>query len=121
LAQWLCTLPGVEKVYYPGLASHPQHALAKSQAGGFGGMISFELVSPELAEHFLSRLKLISLAISLGGVESLICLPAKTTHASFPPELLKELGISDRMVRLSVGIEHVDELKQDILQALGNE
>ena len=84
-------------------------------------MISFELVSPELAEHFLSRLKLISLAISLGGVESLICLPAKTTHASFPPELLKELGISDRMVRLSVGIEHVDELKQDILQALGNE
>jgi len=121
LAQWLGTLPGVERVYYPGLASHPQHALAKSQAGGFGGMISFELVSPELAEHFLSRLKLISLAISLGGVESLICLPAKTTHASFPPELLKELGISDRMVRLSVGIEHVDELKQDILQALSNQ
>jgi cystathionine beta-lyase/cystathionine gamma-synthase len=121
LAAWLQTLPGVAKVYYPGLASHPQHALARSQAGGFGGMISFELTTPELAEHFLSRLKLIALAISLGGVESLICLPAKTTHASFPAERLKALGISDRMVRLSVGIEHVEDLKQDILQALSNQ
>jgi cystathionine beta-lyase/cystathionine gamma-synthase len=121
LARWLGTLPGIAKVYYPGLETHPQHRLAKAQAGGFGGMISFELTSPELAEHFLSRLKLIALAISLGGVESLICLPAKTTHASFPAELLDALGINDRLVRLSVGIEHVDELKQDILQALGNE
>ncbi len=121
LAVWLQSLPGVEQVYYPGLPSHPQHRLAKEQAGGFGGMISFELVSPERAERFLSRLKLIALAISLGGVESLICLPAKTTHASFPPERLRELGISDRMVRLSVGIEHVDELKQDIQQALADQ
>jgi cystathionine beta-lyase/cystathionine gamma-synthase len=120
LAQWLCTLPGIAKVYYPGLETHPQHRLAKAQAGGFGGMISFELTSPGLAEHFLSRVKLISLAISLGGVESLICLPAKTTHASFPPELLEALGVNDRLVRLSVGIEHVEELKQDILQALGD-
>jgi cystathionine beta-lyase/cystathionine gamma-synthase len=121
LAQWLCTLPGITSVFYPGLETHPQYRLAKAQAGGFGGMISFELASPELAEHFLSRLKLIALAISLGGVESLICLPAKTTHASFPPELLEKLGINDRLVRFSVGIEHVEELKQDILQALGNE
>jgi cystathionine beta-lyase/cystathionine gamma-synthase len=119
LAAWLETLPGVGKVFYPGLASHPQHSLAKAQAGGFGGMISFELTSAGLAEHFLSRLKLISLAISLGGVESLICLPAKTTHASFPPELLQKLGVNDRLVRLSVGIENVEELKQDILQAIG--
>ena len=118
LAEWLTTLPGIEKVYYPGLKSHPQHSLAKTQAGGFGGMISFELVSPELAEHFLSRVKLISLAISLGGVESLICLPAKTTHASFPAELLDQLGVNDRLVRLSVGIENVEDLTADILQAL---
>ncbi|MDR3669368.1 MAG: PLP-dependent aspartate aminotransferase family protein [Holophaga sp.] len=118
LAAWLETLPGVAKVFYPGLASHPQHKLAKAQAGGFGGMISFELTSAKLAEHFLGRLRLIALAISLGGVESLICLPAKTTHASFPPELLKKLGVNDRLVRLSVGIENVEELKQDILQAM---
>jgi cystathionine beta-lyase/cystathionine gamma-synthase len=118
LAAWLETLPGVAKVFYPGLASHPQHSLAKAQAGGFGGMISFELTSAELAEHFLGRLRLIALAISLGGVESLICLPAKTTHASFPPELLQKLGVNDRLVRLSVGIENVEELKQDILQAM---
>jgi cystathionine beta-lyase/cystathionine gamma-synthase len=121
LAQWLGTQPGIEKVFYPGLASHPQHRLAKEQAGGFGGMISFELVTPELAEHFLSRLKLISLASSLGGVESLICLPAKTTHASFPPELLRSLGINDRLVRFSVGIENVAELQEDIEQAMANQ
>ncbi len=121
LAPWLETVPGIEKVHYPGLPGHPQHQLAKAQAGGFGGMISFELVSPELADHFLSRLKLISLAISLGGVESLICLPAKTTHASIPADVLGRLGINDRLVRLSVGIEHVEDLKQDILQALGRQ
>ena len=121
LAQWLTTLPGIEKVYYPGLESHPQHQLAKSQAGGFGGMISFELTSPELADHLQSRLKIISLAISLGGVESLICLPAKTTHASFPVELLDALGVNDRLVRLSVGIENVEDLKADILQAMSNQ
>ena len=118
LAQWLCTLPQVAKVYYPGLPNHPQHKIAKEQAGGFGGMISFELVTAEKAESFLSRLKLISLAISLGGVESLICLPAKTTHASVPTELLDKLGVNDRLVRLSVGIEQVDDLKDDILQAM---
>jgi cystathionine beta-lyase/cystathionine gamma-synthase len=118
LARWLRTLPQVEKVYYPGLPDHPQHQLAKTQAGGFGGMISFETVSPQAADHMLSRLQIISLAISLGGAESLICVPAKTTHASFEPELLKKLGITDRLVRFSVGIENVDDLKADILQAM---
>jgi cystathionine beta-lyase/cystathionine gamma-synthase len=118
LAQWLTTLPQVEKVYYPGLPSHPQHQLAKEQAGGFGGMISFEMVSPQVTDHMLSRLQIISLAISLGGAESLICVPAKTTHASFEPELLARLGINDRLVRFSVGIENVEDLKADILQAM---
>jgi cystathionine beta-lyase/cystathionine gamma-synthase len=81
-------------------------------------MISFETVSPQAADHMLSRLQIISLAISLGGAESLICVPAKTTHASFEPELLKKLGITDRLVRFSVGIENVDDLKADILQAM---
>lgn len=121
LARWLGTLPQVKKVHYPGLPEHPQHKLAKEQARGFGGMISFEMESAALADHFLSRLKIISLAISLGGVESLICVPGKTTHASFPPELLAQLGINDRLVRFSVGIENVEDLKADILQAMGND
>ena len=121
LARWLTTLPQIRKVHYPGLPDHPQHQLAKEQAHGFGGMISFEVESAALADHFLSRLKIISLAISLGGVESLICVPGKTTHASFPPELLAQLGINDRLVRFSVGIENVEDLKADILQAMGND
>jgi len=105
LAEWLSALPEVSRVYYPGLPEHPQHQLAQKQARGFGGMISFELVSPSLAERFLRRLQLITLAISLGGVESLICLPAKTTHATYPLEVREQLGITDSLVRLSVGIE----------------
>ena len=119
LARWLQTLPQVAKVHYPGLETHPQHAIAKKQAGGFGGMISFEMASAALADQLLSRLRVISLAISLGGVESLICVPATTTHASIPPAVLERLGISNRLVRLSVGIEAVADLRQDILQALG--
>ncbi len=118
LAEWLCTLPEIKKVYYPGLQSHPQHEIAKKQARGFGGMISFELADAALADSFLNRLQIITLAISLGGVESLICCPAKTTHASIPVEVLNRLGISDRLVRFSVGIENVEDLKEDILQAL---
>jgi cystathionine beta-lyase/cystathionine gamma-synthase len=118
LAEWLCTVPQIKKVYYPGLKNHPQHAVAKKQARGFGGMISFELATAALADHLLDRLQVITLAISLGGVESLICCPAKTTHASVPAEVLASLGVSDRLVRLSVGIENVEDLKEDILQAL---
>jgi cystathionine beta-lyase/cystathionine gamma-synthase len=118
LAEWLYTLPQVKKVYYPGLIDHPQHRIAKRQARGFGGMISFELESPAMADHLLSRLQVITLAISLGGVESLICCPAKTTHASVPKEMLDRLGITDCLIRFSVGIENVEDLKDDILQAL---
>ena len=118
LARWLCTLPQITRVYYPGLESHPQHLISKQQAGGFGGMISFEMATTELADQLLGNLQIISLAISLGGVESLICIPATTTHASIPPAVLEQLGISNRLVRLSVGIENVEDLKADILQAL---
>lgn len=118
LAEWLCTVPQIKKVHYPGLKSHPQYEIAKKQARGFGGMISFELETATAADHLLDHLQVITLAISLGGVESLICCPAKTTHASVPAEVLASLGISDRLVRLSVGIENVEDLKADILQAL---
>jgi len=118
LARWLCTLPQITRVYYPGLESHPQHLIASQQAGGFGGMISFEMATTELADQLLGNLQIISLAISLGGVESLICVPATTTHASIPAAVLEQLGISNRLVRLSVGIESVEDLKADILQAL---
>jgi cystathionine beta-lyase/cystathionine gamma-synthase len=118
LAQWLCTVPDVKRVYYPGLESHPQHVVAKKQARGFGGMISFELADSATADRFLNRLQVITLAISLGGVESLICCPAKTTHASVPADVLNSLGVTDRLVRLSVGIENAEDLKEDILQAL---
>lgn len=118
LAEWLCTVPQIRKVYYPGLTSHPQHEIAKRQARGFGGMISFELETAAQADHLLDRLQVITLAISLGGVESLICCPAKSTHASVPKDVLEKLGVTDRLVRLSVGIENVEDLKADILQAL---
>lgn len=118
LAEWLATLPQVKKVYYPGLPDHPQYAIAQQQARGFGGMLSFELASIEVAEQFFSKLRLITFAISLGGVESLICLPAKTTHAAIPSEVREKIGILDSLVRFSVGIENVTDLKKDILQAL---
>ncbi|WP_422444533.1 bifunctional cystathionine gamma-lyase/homocysteine desulfhydrase [Thermoanaerobacterium sp. DL9XJH110] len=118
LAGFLTTLPQVKKVYYPGLPEHPGHEIQKRQAGGFGGMISFELASEELAEKMLRKLKIITLAESLGAVESLISLPARMTHASIPEEERKARGISNSLVRLSVGIEDVRDLKDDILTAL---
>lgn len=120
LAQWLTTRPEVRRVYYPGLPTHPGHELAKRQARGFGGMVSFELQTAAQADRLLRRVRLITLAESLGAVESLINLPAKMTHASIPPERRQELGVTDSLVRLSVGIEHVADLREDILQALRN-
>ena len=116
LAEWLQAHPKVARVHYPGLASHPQHALAKAQMkGGFGGMISIELKG---SRRFLERCRLFALAESLGGVESLIEHPAIMTHASVPAATRAQLGISDTLCRLSVGIEHVDDLKADLAQAL---
>lgn len=114
MAQYLENHAKVRKVYYPGLASHPQHALAKKQMKGFGGMISFELGSLEAAKAFLDRVRLCSLAESLGGVESLISHPETMTHASVPLETRKRLGISPGLVRISVGIEDIEDLISDL-------
>ena len=119
LAAWLATHPKVEKVIYPGLASHPQHELAKRQMAGFGGMLSI-LVKGGLpaARSFMERCKLFALAESLGGVESLINHPAIMTHASVPPENRARLGIHDNLVRLSVGVEDVADLRAELDAAL---
>ena len=120
IAGWLERHPKVRRVFYPGLASHPQHGLAKKQMRAFGGMISAELAgSVDDARRFLERCRLFALAESLGGVESLIEHPALMTHASVPPEVRAALGISDTLVRLSVGIEAADDLIADLAAALG--
>ncbi|WP_102262365.1 bifunctional cystathionine gamma-lyase/homocysteine desulfhydrase [Mesobacillus jeotgali] len=108
----------VEKVYYPGLESHAQHSIAKEQAGGFGGMVSFDVGSAEKAAEVLSKVRYFTLAESLGAVESLISVPAKMTHASIPAERRAELGITDGLIRISVGIEDVEDLIEDLKQAL---
>ncbi|ANH12322.1 TPA: PLP-dependent aspartate aminotransferase family protein [Legionella pneumophila] len=120
LANWLNGHPKIEKVIYPGLKSHPQYSLAKEQMNDFGGMISLVLKGGlEDAKRFLARCELFTLAESLGGVESLIEHPAIMTHASIPVEQRKALGIEDGFIRLSVGIEHIDDLRADLEHALG--
>lgn len=119
IASWLEKHPKVDKVIYPGLSSHPQHQLAKEQMKDFGGMISFVLKgSLSDASRFLERCELFTLAESLGGVESLIEHPAIMTHASIPLEARQQLGISDGLIRLSVGIEHCDDLIADLDSAM---
>ena len=119
LAAWLEQQPQVASVLYPGLGSHPQHELAVRQMRGCGGLISLYLAGDgEAARRFLEATQLFTLAESLGGVESLISQPAKMTHASIPAERRAQLGISDNLVRLSVGIEHVEDLRRDLQQAL---
>tara|TARA_Y100000996_G_scaffold337377_1_gene274090 strand:- start:152 stop:1315 length:1164 start_codon:yes stop_codon:yes gene_type:complete len=116
----------VDKVYYPGLKSHPQHELARKQQidpdgnSVFGGMISIDLLDADKAAKFVKNLQLFILAESLGGVESLVCHPASMTHASIPEDIRKKIGLSDGLVRLSVGIEHSDDLLEDIKSALKN-
>jgi cystathionine gamma-lyase len=119
LAEFLDQHPKIERVIYPGLPSHPGHELAKKQMRGFGGMITFFTKGGlEEARRFLENLEVFTLAESLGGVESLIEHPAIMTHASIPPELRKAIGIHDNLVRMSAGIEHVDDLMKDLDQAL---
>jgi cystathionine gamma-lyase len=119
IARFLEKHPKVEKVIYPGLSSHPQYSLATRQMKDFGGMISCHLkANLSKTKNFLSNLHVFTLAESLGGVESLIEHPAIMTHASVPAENRKKLGITDGMIRLSVGIEHVDDLIDDLTQAL---
>ena len=118
LAEWLCNHPLVTKVFYPGLPGHPGHGLLKQQAGGFGAVVSFEVAQAVLVEQILSRVKVFLFAESLGGVESLITFPAVQTHADMYPEVREKLGINDRLLRLSVGIEAIDDLKADLAQAM---
>ena len=110
--------PKVKKVYYPGLPTHPQHLTAKVQMRGFGAMISFEVVGEVEVENILKKLKYFTLAESLGAVESLISVPSKMTHASIPVERREELGISDSLIRISVGLEDVDDLIEDLDHSL---
>jgi len=119
LAEFLSGHPGIERVYYPGLVEHKGHGIAKEQMTGFGGMISLELKGGFPAvKRFLSKLEIFTLAESLGGVESLVCHPAKMTHSSFSKKERARRGIKDNLVRLSVGIEHVDDLIKDLKRAL---
>jgi cystathionine beta-lyase/cystathionine gamma-synthase len=118
VASFLAEHPKVQKVYYPGLTSHPQHELAKRQQTGFGGMVSFETGSLDNARRVLEGVKLATLGESLGGVESLISHPATMTHASVPKEKRDALGITDGLVRISVGIEDVEDILEDLDQAL---
>ena len=117
IARWLVDKLGAESVMYVGLTSHPQHALAKRQMSGFGGMISVELGTKERANHVLKRVRVFSLAESLGGVESLISHPASMTHASVEPDRRAKLGITEGLVRLSCGVEEPEDLLADLEQA----
>jgi cystathionine gamma-lyase len=120
IAEWLAQHPKVERVVYPGLESHPQHALARQQMSGFGGIVTF-FIKGGLGEsrEFLERCRIFALAESLGGVESLVDHPAIMTHASVPAEKRAALGISDQLIRLSVGIEELDDLVADLDQSFG--
>ncbi|MGL9729219.1 cystathionine gamma-synthase [Enterococcus sp. DIV0756] len=118
LANYLVAHPAVAKVYYPGLVNHTGHEIAAKQMRGFGGMVAFELVDESKVAAFVEALEVITLAESLGGVESLIEVPAVMTHASIPKEKREASGIKDGLIRLSVGIEDIDDLKNDLNQAL---
>ncbi|MGG4399540.1 bifunctional cystathionine gamma-lyase/homocysteine desulfhydrase [Paenibacillus amylolyticus] len=118
LVTFLNQHPTVSKVYYPGLPDHPQHKLASMQARGYGGMVSFDVGSAEKVDDVFSKVRYFTLAESLGAVESLISVPARMTHASIPYERRQELGITDGLIRISVGIEDVEDLLEDLKSAL---
>lgn len=118
IVEFLQGHPKVKKVFYPGLETHSGHEIAKKQARGFGGMVSFDVGSAETADQILAKIKYFTLAESLGAVESLISVPARMTHASIPAERRAELGIGDGLVRISVGLEDVQDLIEDLTQAL---
>ena len=118
VARWIASQKTIPKVYYPGLELHPQHDLAKKQMCGFGGMISFDVGTMQRAAEFLRRVRLCALAESLGGVETIITHPATMTHAAIPPEQRMEIGITDGLIRISVGLEDVGDIIADLEQAL---
>jgi cystathionine beta-lyase len=118
LARYLSEHPGVAKVNYPGLPDHPEHRIAARQMDGFGGMLSFELDEGTSPEQLLTKLRIVTPALSLGGLETLICVPSQTSHSKMQPEDRRRAGISDRLLRLSAGIEAVEDLLADFQQAL---
>ena len=118
LASWLCTYKNIKAVHYTGLAGHPGHELSKQQATGFGAMISFEVDCEETAKKILERVSLIQYAESLGGVETLITYPLLQTHADVPKSVLDHIGVNEKLLRLSVGLEHVNDLIADLQNAL---
>lgn len=121
VARWLRKQPKITKVYYAGFEDHPGYAVSKSQSTGFGGMISFEADSLETARRLLTKVKMILFAESLGGTETLITYPLTQTHESIPDDIRQKLGINERFLRISVGIEHVDDIIADLEQALNSE
>ena len=121
IANWLKEQEEIKEVYYVGLPEHPGYEINKSQARGFGGMISFHTDTAETAKRILERVKVISYAESLGGVESLITYPMLQTHGDVPAEIRERLGITDNFLRMSVGIENGDDLIEDLAQALKGE
>ncbi len=110
LAKWLCEQKNVTKVYYVGLPEHEGHEISKAQASGFGAMISFNVKDPDMVERILERVQLIIFAESLGGVESLITYPVVQTHSAIPEEIREKIGVTDTLLRLSVGIEAVEDI-----------
>lgn len=119
IATYLESHPKIKKVNYPGLKSHPQHELAKKQMSGFGGMLSFEIDGNQTdVKAFLKEVRIFTLAESLGGVESLIEHPASMTHASIPQKEREKIGIKDNLVRISVGVEDIEDLTEDLTHAL---
>ena len=119
VAKFLSEHPRVEKVFYPGLPSHPDHQLAMRQMSGFGGMVSFQFRGVlEDVDRVVRRFKIFTFAESLGGVESLVCHPASMTHGSIPREIREARGLTDTLLRLSVGIEDLEDLLKDLEQAL---
>jgi cystathionine beta-lyase/cystathionine gamma-synthase len=121
VASFLKNHPKVEKVYFPGLTDHVNHQVAAKQMTGFGGLVSFNIVGDlKAANKFFKGLKVFSLADSLGGVESLANYSTKMTHGEFPEDLKKKIGITDNLIRLSIGIEHIDDLINDLDTALKN-
>src|SRR5258707_431962 len=119
VARWLSEHRAVQRVWYPGLPSHPDHELAKRQMSGFGGMVSFQFKgSYDDMTRIVRRFKIFALAESLGGVESLVCHPASMTHASIPREIREARGLTETLLRLSVGIEDIEDLLADLEQTL---
>ena len=122
MARYLQAHPAVDQVFYPGLATHPNHEIARKQAKGFGGIVSFTLSenTEEAAVRFVTATKLFKLAESLGGVKSLLCHPANMTHKSIPAEKRRAAGVADSLIRLSVGLEEPEDLLNDLEQAFAS-